>query len=94
MATLYCTTGVDTGPKHEVCLHDVESRLWSKGYSARDVVYTPQAPQFNPALGWPGYAVLQVYDNEPKAMMFPKSGFYHLRGLDERSAKFLLEPEK
>jgi hypothetical protein len=95
MATLYSSDGAHTGDGINIALAEVDAKLRARGHTPKDFTHTAgdNAPQFQPVTKWREYLLLRVYETEEKTALFPKSGFYHLRGLTVRDTHFLLEAE-
>jgi hypothetical protein len=82
MATLYGSTGDTLNDGISVDLAVIEARLLKQGYDTENgLTHSDRAPTFTEVHAWPKYVLLQVFENEPKTTLFPKSGFYHLRKL-------------
>jgi len=97
MATIYSTTGAgDIGIDNSVSLTAIDAELRARGFTMEGFTHAPgdRMPRFDPISAWPDYLVIQVYESEPKTLLFPKSGFYRHPELDVKNAGFLLKPQK
>ena len=95
MATLYTSNGATTRGGINVSLPEVDAKLRSRAHVANEFTHTSgdKAPKFEPVTTWHEYLLLRVYESLDKTPLFPKAGYYHLKGLSVRDVDFLLEPQ-
>lgn len=84
MATLIRSNGAKHETVKNVDLGKIDAKLRALGH-CDEFTRTGKLPTFEPVMASYSYFMLQVFDSEPKTNRFAESGFYYLKGLDEKA---------